>query len=82
MKAMLREGSHISDERLLMELEGELAAQEQAMVCSHLQDCWECRPRRSPADCSLIFELSFELFALGGSHDPQGLGTIKDKILC
>jgi hypothetical protein len=50
---MLREGSHISDERLLLGLEGELAPQEQAAVSSHLRACWECRARRREIESAI-----------------------------
>ena len=50
---MLHESSHISDERLLLELEGELPPHEQATVSSHLQACWECRARRREIESAI-----------------------------
>ena len=39
------ENPHLSDEKLLLALDGELAASESARVKSHLQACWSCRAR-------------------------------------
>src|SRR5882762_6780980 len=39
------ENPHLSDEKLLFALDGELAAGESAQVKSHLQACWSCRAR-------------------------------------
>ncbi len=36
---------HLSDEKLLFALDGELAADESAQVRNHLQACWSCRAR-------------------------------------
>src|ERR1700688_1392308 len=36
---------HLSDEKLLFALDGELAAGESAQVKIHLQACWSCRAR-------------------------------------
>ena len=43
---MRREDSHLSDQWLLLELEGELPVRDQAKVRDHLEACWECRDRR------------------------------------
>jgi len=39
------ENPHLSDEKLLFELDGELSASESAQVGNHLQACWSCRAR-------------------------------------
>jgi hypothetical protein len=39
------ENPHLSDEKLLFALDGELAAGESAQVKIHLQACWSCRAR-------------------------------------
>jgi hypothetical protein len=39
------ENPHLSDEKLLFALDGELAAGESAQVRNHLQACWSCRAR-------------------------------------
>jgi anti-sigma factor RsiW len=43
---MSRGDSHISDEELLLALEGELPARKAKRVHGHLQACWNCRVRR------------------------------------
>lgn len=43
---MKYEDSHPSDEQLLLEVEGELSAQEQEALRTHLDACWKCRARR------------------------------------
>ncbi|HEX3878186.1 MAG TPA: hypothetical protein VHW24_14445 [Bryobacteraceae bacterium] len=43
---MLPDQSHLSDERLLMELDGELSGKEQSEARAHLAACWQCRARR------------------------------------
>jgi hypothetical protein len=37
---------HLSDEQLLGEIDGELSAQDEKRVRSHLDGCWECRARQ------------------------------------
>ncbi len=43
---MSYQASHLSDEQLLLEIDGELKGSQQATVGSHLDACWECRARR------------------------------------
>jgi hypothetical protein len=43
---MRPEHFHLSDEQLLGDIDGELPAQDQNLVRSHLDACWECRVRR------------------------------------
>jgi hypothetical protein len=38
--------SHLSDEQLLLNLEGELSSREEKRVRRHLEACWQCRARR------------------------------------
>ncbi len=38
--------SHLSDEQLVLDLEGELSADEEKLVRAHLAACWACRTRR------------------------------------
>src|SRR5579863_7270139 len=37
---------HLSDEQLLLALDGELSTQEAARVDAHVLSCWSCRARR------------------------------------
>lgn len=43
---MKQPDSHLTDEQLLLELEGELAAGERRRAQQHLAACWPCRARR------------------------------------
>jgi hypothetical protein len=38
--------SHLSDQQLLLDVEGELSARDERPVRSHLDACWKCRARR------------------------------------
>jgi len=43
---MKKNDSHLSDQELLMDVDGELGARERKFVHEHLQACWNCRVRR------------------------------------
>jgi len=43
---MSYEDSHLSDQQLLLDVEGELSAHNEKPVRSHLDACWKCRARR------------------------------------
>jgi hypothetical protein len=62
---MLSEDSHLNDELLLMELDGELSPQAAASVRAHLDACWRCRARRqelerSIADFIQVYQQEFD----------------------
>src|ERR1700723_2468251 len=40
------EDSHLSDQQLLLDVEGELSTHDERPVRSHLEACWRCRVRR------------------------------------
>ena len=40
------EDPHLSDEQLLLDLEGELPARDEGSMRAHLEACWQCRARR------------------------------------
>jgi hypothetical protein len=40
------ENFHLSDEQLLLDVEGELSTQDEKLVRGHLGACWQCRARR------------------------------------
>jgi hypothetical protein len=40
------ENSHLSDQQLLLDIEGELSARDGKPVREHLESCWKCRARR------------------------------------
>jgi len=43
---MSYEDSHLSDQQLLLDVEGELSTHDEKPVQSHLDACWKCRARR------------------------------------
>jgi hypothetical protein len=43
---MSYEDSHLSDQQLLLDVEGELSTHDEKPVRSHLDACWKCRARR------------------------------------
>jgi hypothetical protein len=43
---MQPQDSHLSDRKLLLDLDGELSAHESKQVREHLGECWTCRARR------------------------------------
>lgn len=42
---MKNEDAHLSDQQLLLSVEGELSAREEKLVRTHLDACWACRAR-------------------------------------
>ena len=47
---MASQGAHISDQDLLMALDGEQSAPRTEQVRAHLADCWVCRTRAAEID--------------------------------
>jgi len=43
---MKHEDSHLSDEQLLLDIEGEISPRADKLVRPHLEACWQCRARR------------------------------------
>jgi len=50
---MLSEDSHLTDELLLMDLDGELSPRVASSVRTHLDACWKCRARKQELDQSI-----------------------------
>jgi anti-sigma factor RsiW len=50
---MKLENSHLSDEQLLLELEGELSGRQQTAIRCHLDACWQCRTRRQEIETAI-----------------------------
>jgi len=42
--------SHLSDQQLLLDVDGELSPREERLVRGHLEACWKCRARRQELD--------------------------------
>lgn len=45
--------SHLSDQQLLLDVEGELSAQEEKLLRAHLPGCWTCRARRQQLESAI-----------------------------
>ena len=50
---MLSEESHLSDQELLLAVDGELSAREAGRVQSHLAACWACRARKQEIEAAI-----------------------------
>jgi anti-sigma factor RsiW len=46
VNAMKRQNSHLSDQELLLDIDGELPANDEKAVRAHMISCWKCRARR------------------------------------
>jgi hypothetical protein len=46
--------SHLSDQQLLLALEGELSAREENLVHAHLHACWKCRVRQEELENAIV----------------------------
>jgi hypothetical protein len=53
VKLMTQEDSHLSDEQLLLGVEGELSSHEEQVVRAHLDACWQCRARRQKLETAI-----------------------------
>jgi len=57
--------SHLSDQQLLLDVEGELSAHDEKLVRSHLAGCWKCRVRRQELESAIagfvrVYQQEFE----------------------
>ena len=50
---MLSEESHLSDQELLLAVDGELSPREAGRVESHLAACWACRVRKQEIETAI-----------------------------
>jgi anti-sigma factor RsiW len=46
--------SHLSDQQLLLDVEGELSRRDENMVRAHLHACWKCRARRQELEKAIV----------------------------
>jgi len=53
VRFMQDQDSHLSDEQLLLDIEGELSPHDKKLVRSHLDACWKCRSRRQEVASSI-----------------------------
>jgi hypothetical protein len=57
--------SHLSDQQLLLDVEGELSAHDEKQVRGHLAGCWKCRVRRQELESAIagfvrVYQQEFE----------------------
>lgn len=62
---MKYEDSHLSDQQLLLGVEGELSAHDEKVVSEHLAGCWRCRARRQELENAIagfvrVYQREFE----------------------
>lgn len=50
---MKHEDTHLSDQQLLLDVDGELSAHDQKLVRTHLDGCWTCRARRQELETAI-----------------------------
>jgi hypothetical protein len=50
---MMYEDSHLSDEQLLLDVDGELSRHDEQLVRTHIEDCWKCRARRQEIEAAI-----------------------------
>ena len=53
MNLMKHDNSHLSDQQLLLDIDGELSAREEKRVRTHLEACWKCRTRRRELESAI-----------------------------
>ena len=53
VRLMKFKNSHLSDEQLLLHIDGETSAQDEKPVRSHLDSCWQCRARRQEMESAI-----------------------------
>src|SRR3569833_2796450 len=70
---MEQQYSHLSDEELLQELDGEAPAGTSKRIEAHLAACWECRSRRHNLESAITEFTSFHLQEFGSNLPaPEG----------
>jgi len=57
--------SHLSDQQLLLDVEGELSAHDEKLIRGHLAGCWKCRVRRQELESAIagfvhVYQQEFE----------------------
>ena len=64
---------HISDQELMLALDGELPAQDAARVNAHLAECWTCRARRQEMESAIADFVRMPKPALPPADGPRAL---------
>jgi hypothetical protein len=69
---MKNEDSHLSDQQVLLALEGELSSREENLVQSHLHACWKCRVRRQELGNAIVDFVRIHQQSLDARIPPGG----------
>ncbi len=64
---------HISDQELMLALDGELPAQDAARVNAHLAECWTCRARQQEMESAIADFVRMPTPALPPADGPRAL---------
>ena len=56
---MKYENSHLSDQQLLLDVDGELSNRDEKLVRTHLDACWRCRARRQELEHAIVDFIHF-----------------------
>jgi hypothetical protein len=64
---MKHEDPHLSDQDLLLDIDGELSTHDQRLVQAHLKGCWKCRVRRDELETAISDFVRFHQ----GQFDPK-----------
>jgi hypothetical protein len=54
VRLMKYEDSHLSDQQLLLDVDGQLSAGDEKLVRAHLDGCWKCRARRQELENAIV----------------------------
>jgi anti-sigma factor RsiW len=65
--------SHLSDQQLLLDVEGELSRQDEKRVRAHLHACWKCRVRRQELESAIANFVRLHQLELDATI-PSGAG--------
>jgi len=71
---------HLSDERLLLALDGELSSHEAARVAAHLEACWSCRVRSQQIERTIADILEYRDFLIR-PHLPLSTGGVESFVV-
>jgi hypothetical protein len=64
------EDSHLSDQQLLLDVEGELSTHDEKPVRTHLDGCWKCRTRRQEIESAIADFIRFHQGEFGARLPP------------
>jgi len=68
---VLSEQSHLSDQELLLVVDGELSERDAGRAVAHLATCWACLARKQEIEAAIGEFIRFERGNLGGNFQPH-----------